>query len=116
MAAAQLLWNTYYHWRTMLDCCREGYSEMGMEREAASISEYEEMFSKYAHRCKQFILRRTLEGQGDFVGFMEEIGERMSSDTNKLFYSHSGLRQRKAAYVEGHREYFLELMRATGPR
>jgi hypothetical protein len=114
---AQLLYNTFNHWMTHLSRCLRGYRRMSFLEEAAAVVRYQELFSRYSDVCKSYVRRSLPDGtKGDFVGFMEAIEKQMETDDERLFYSWSGLYERKAAYVERHREELLQLMASTPPR
>jgi hypothetical protein len=111
---AQLLWNTFYHWRTLLGWAREGYLAMGFTTEAAAIAFYETLFSRFADECKRLI-RETVPDGGirDFHYFMAECGAQMDTESDKLFYSQSGLFDRKRAWADANRVTLMGLMDAT---
>jgi len=113
----QLLWNVFYHWRVIMSTTVEGYAEMGFEMESSALRRFSDLFHAHEAKCKRYILLSARDQDfGYFSRWCSEASDELTVDDEKLFFTTSGLRERRIAWMEENRDLFVRLMATCPPR
>ena len=88
----QFLWNTFYHWRWILDDCEGAYGMIGAHSQHLAISEFRNLCDGHEKSCRVSIFHCvSAKDFQKFNDWMASAVTTLRSDKEKLFYFDSGL-------------------------
>lgn len=108
----QFLWNTFYHWRWILDDCEAGYEMIGARTQCLAIAEFRKLCEGHEKECRIWIFEcvSTKDFQ-KFNAWMASAGDTLRSEKETLFYSDSGLQTLKEKWYAAKRVRIHQLLR-----
>lgn len=115
----QLLWNTFYHWRRLLDDCETGYELIGSIPQRDAIREFRTVFEAQEAECKKYISQCIQKHDFSYFGkWCEYAAPRMDSEREKLFWTteYAELEKKRKAWIDKNQQQLIELMGETGKK
>lgn len=107
----QFLWNTFFHWKHVLDDCENGYDAIGAIVQRDAVREFRGICERHQRECWQYISHCTnAEDFSYFSKWCEHGKVLMKPENEELFWADSTLVARKAQWLAKNREHLLELM------
>jgi hypothetical protein len=101
----QLLWNTFHHWRAVLDDAEMGYQLFGATQHCEAIRVFRTLFERYGSECRHYMEQSSC---GEWCGYAYDL---MKSQHQKLFFTDSGYQKRKA-WIAANEQRLLQLVAA----
>lgn len=104
---SQLLWNTFYHWRTLLFECSQGYQVMGFSEQAAAIGDFVRLFEGFEGECGRLIEIATRTGRFELFGeWCVKHSDALISSNESCFFSDRRIDEKREQWL---REHSLEV-------
>lgn len=97
---AQLLWNTFYHWRGILEDCAYAYRAIGAQAQVTAMSEIQGILELHEPECRAHIERAV--GTRDLALFQEwyhSAERKMNLPAESLFYPSDALDALKETWI-----------------
>lgn len=109
----QLLWNVFFHWRQVLADSESGYELIGAILQRDAIREFRTLFERYEEECRSYIDRCISEQEFDYFNKWCDYGAAvMSSDSERLFYTDSGVHEQRLDWLTKHGARLVQIMEA----
>jgi hypothetical protein len=107
----QFLWNTFYHWRWVLDDCERGYEMIAAYPQRLAIPEFRKLCDDHERDCRIYIFEcvSTKDFQ-KFNDWMASASATLQSESEKLFYSGSGLQDLKQKWFAANQSRIKKLL------
>jgi len=109
----QLLWNTFYHWRELLNDCETAYGLMGADVQRDAIQAFRALFLVHEAECSKYVSRCIQERDFSYFDKWCKYGApRMGSEREKLFWTaaYTELETKRKIWIDQNREQLIELM------
>jgi hypothetical protein len=101
----QLLWNTFHHWRAVLDDAEMGYQLFGATQHCEAIREFRALFQRYEQECRHYMEHSSCS---EWCEYGNNV---MKSQHKKLFFSDAGYEKRQA-WITANEQRLLQLVAA----
>ncbi|MBK7998688.1 MAG: DUF4375 domain-containing protein [Verrucomicrobia bacterium] len=111
---AQLMWNVFFHWRTVFADADAGYELIGASAQREALKEFRILFEHYEAECRGYIERCLETGEFDYFNQWCDFGEKaMSSESENLFWMESGLRELRLQWMASNARKLSAMMTAS---
>lgn len=109
---AQFLWNTFYHYRAILQDAKAGYDLVGSAAHANAIANCMEICARYEDECG-ICIRKCIRNDNSslFDDWYEMAETEMSFPEEGLFESDSDISRIKGKWIIQHVDLYRELMK-----
>ena len=107
----QFLWNTYYHWRKVLEDCKTGCEFIGAFEQKNAVAEFWYLCEQHEAECFKFIQSCIRDNDFSYFGkWCEHSAAALKSGRESLFWTDSGLEEKRIGWLNENRERELSLM------
>jgi hypothetical protein len=107
----QLLWNVFFHWQHVLADSEAGYEIIGAISQRDAIREFRSLFERYEQECRSYIDRCISEQEFDYFNKWCDYGYTvMSSESERLFYTDSGVYEQRLDWMTRNQERLVQAM------
>ncbi|MCX7005765.1 MAG: DUF4375 domain-containing protein [Kiritimatiellaeota bacterium] len=108
---AQFLWNTYFHWRTILKDCEKAYELIGAQPQHAVVPQIISLCGQHEADCGRYVALATKTPEGNYFQRWYDLAEEaLSTDAEDLFCSHDELEGQRVRWLEQNQSHLQQLM------
>jgi hypothetical protein len=109
---AQFLWNTFHHYRRVLQDSADGYALVGASKHAAAVDRCVALCSRFDAGCRVAVEAASRDKDGaHFEKWYEEAESEMTFPEEDMFGSDSEILQVKGRWILAHMDDFRELIK-----